>query len=356
MKKQVIALVCTAALLAGCGTSASTPGTYTVTLEGNGTTGYEWTYTMSEEGIVKETAADSKYEGSDGMTGAPSTYTWTFEALKEGTVTLTYEYARSWETVEPAETNTYTLTVDKDLQISAVVSTAAPSTALPDVSPEAASLADGEGILCEINGGIISFSGGFTTGYDWSSYFISDDAEDIVSISDYDFSKGNSQMNVDGATYNYTVTGLKAGTAEIGFLYSDVSDGTIGNNYRIKCTVADDLSVTCEDITNTPDYSIDGNVITLAGNPTTGYDWTAYYVTAADEDYLSISDAEYTSDSTDRDGAGGIYQFTLTGKQAGTANIGFSYHQSFTADSLVYDIQFACTIGSDLSVSCEKLN
>ncbi|MDR2630044.1 MAG: protease inhibitor I42 family protein [Spirochaetaceae bacterium] len=91
----------------------------TIELAGNPTTGYSWTYTMGQEGIVREVLAE--YRGAagsgdspEGSVGRGGVFVFVFEGLKPGTVELRFTYARPWESnVEPAKTKTFILTVNR---------------------------------------------------------------------------------------------------------------------------------------------------------------------------------------------------------------------------------------------------
>lgn len=77
-----------------------------VSLEANATTGYEWTFTLSDEGMLdcvsEEYLAD---ESPEGMVGTGGTYIATFRPAMNGAgwVTITFSYARPWETDEEPE-------------------------------------------------------------------------------------------------------------------------------------------------------------------------------------------------------------------------------------------------------------
>jgi inhibitor of cysteine peptidase len=86
----------------------------TVTLGSNPTTGFQWL----EEAQISDTTVlkqiDHEYIGPESEPppppGTPGQEVWKFEALKEGTATVSLEYSRPWEGGEKAEW-TYTLTV-----------------------------------------------------------------------------------------------------------------------------------------------------------------------------------------------------------------------------------------------------
>lgn len=91
---------------------------YKIELESNPSTGYSWNYSASEEGIVKLVNEKYNEPTNENMVGVPGTQVYQFKGLKEGTVILTFTYARSWETdVAPVDIKTYTLKVDKNLKI-----------------------------------------------------------------------------------------------------------------------------------------------------------------------------------------------------------------------------------------------
>ena len=80
----------------------------TVSLEANETTGYSWSYAISDEELLvcdgEEYIGD---EGAEGMVGTGGTYVAKFSPTTKGAgwVTITFSYARPWETAEePMET------------------------------------------------------------------------------------------------------------------------------------------------------------------------------------------------------------------------------------------------------------
>lgn len=73
---------------------------FTIRLEGNPSTGYNWDFqTGFDTNLVKfiksETVSTSKDEN---IVGAPSIFSWSFTALKEGKTEATLVYKRQWET------------------------------------------------------------------------------------------------------------------------------------------------------------------------------------------------------------------------------------------------------------------
>lgn len=86
--------------------------TFTIALDANATTGYNWSQTINDTDVVAY--VDNAYiaEARDPqVVGGGGTDTFTFKAVGKGTTTITLAYARPWESVPPAETRTITVTV-----------------------------------------------------------------------------------------------------------------------------------------------------------------------------------------------------------------------------------------------------
>ncbi|NLE65969.1 MAG: protease inhibitor I42 family protein [Lentisphaerae bacterium] len=80
---------------------------FTIRLEANATTGYQWALKNIKAQDVC-LLLSSEYEPSDsGLAGAGGFQVWTFAALERGDATLEFEYLRPWETgAEPAQKHT----------------------------------------------------------------------------------------------------------------------------------------------------------------------------------------------------------------------------------------------------------
>ena len=89
-------------------------GSLTVTLCSNPTTGFQWVEEaqISDTGVLKQIQHEfiSPESEPPPPPGTPGQQVWTFEALKEGTSTISMEYSRPWEGGEKGEW-TYTLMV-----------------------------------------------------------------------------------------------------------------------------------------------------------------------------------------------------------------------------------------------------
>ncbi|MCL2806709.1 MAG: protease inhibitor I42 family protein [Coriobacteriia bacterium] len=117
MKKGLLLLVvamCAAGLPAGCITSLGHDRAV-VKLNGNPTTGYNWSHSITPEGIVELESVDYKQDrASSQMTGVGGTFTFTFVALNQGNAEIIFAYEREWEDQPPVNTAVYRATVDAD--------------------------------------------------------------------------------------------------------------------------------------------------------------------------------------------------------------------------------------------------
>ena len=87
-------------------------GSLKVTLGSNPTTGFQWSENATNFSAfiaIKQVSHEYVAPNSQQL-GAAGKEVWTFEALKEGTTTISMEYSRPWEGGEKAEW-TYKLTV-----------------------------------------------------------------------------------------------------------------------------------------------------------------------------------------------------------------------------------------------------
>lgn len=85
--------------------------TFKISLEENGSTGYQWDYVISDADAAKLISVDS-YCFTPNAVGTPTQKVWTFKAVKSGKHTVQFTYRRPWETdVEPLETVKYDIYV-----------------------------------------------------------------------------------------------------------------------------------------------------------------------------------------------------------------------------------------------------
>ena len=85
--------------------------------------------------------------------------------------------------------------------------------------------------------------------------------------------------------------------------------------------------------------------LTIAGNPTTGYQWTADLSDASAGLLEQIGEPVYRPDVTDEDvvGSGGIYTFTFKAVAAGDATLRLVYERSFEDVDPIQTFEVALT-------------
>ena len=92
------------------------PNPIVIELEANPSTGYTWS-TMTEGSSVSLTKVEDITTGNDKLlVGAPITQRYTFEVRDIGTTTVTYEYARMWESKAPLHRIVYVITVNENFE------------------------------------------------------------------------------------------------------------------------------------------------------------------------------------------------------------------------------------------------
>jgi len=94
------------------GFEIDTGDSFTVALCSNQTTGFQWSESaqIDDETIVEQTNHKFISPEEQQIVGAAGQEVWTFQALQEGTTTISMEYRRPWEDTEEAEW-TFTLTL-----------------------------------------------------------------------------------------------------------------------------------------------------------------------------------------------------------------------------------------------------
>lgn len=86
-------------------------------LRGNITTGYEWTVAIDGDAVALTRDEYVSDPADPGVAGVGGTHYFAFAAAKPGTATLTFTYARPWETNGPIETRVAVVEVAQDLSV-----------------------------------------------------------------------------------------------------------------------------------------------------------------------------------------------------------------------------------------------
>ena len=92
------------------------PAPIVIEVVANPSTGYSWS-TMTEGNSVSLSRVEDVTTGNDKMlVGTPITQRYTFEVKDIGTTTVTFEYARMWESKAPLRRTVYVITVDENFE------------------------------------------------------------------------------------------------------------------------------------------------------------------------------------------------------------------------------------------------
>lgn len=96
--------------------------TITISLPANPSTGYSWTYEMSEDDILcEELTKFIPARGGDTAIGKGGKQVWVFRAENPGSVAITFTYKRPWKNGSASfDSVTYYYAVDSNLAITKV--------------------------------------------------------------------------------------------------------------------------------------------------------------------------------------------------------------------------------------------
>ena len=106
--------------------AGNAPENPVVILSANPTTGYTWAVEIADEAVVSVTD-DGIAPDSEELTGAGGMQRFELVGKAQGYTTVTFVYARSWETEEePVYKLVYDLSVDADLKVIVAATTFIP--------------------------------------------------------------------------------------------------------------------------------------------------------------------------------------------------------------------------------------
>ena len=229
-------------LAAGSALASGGDAIYAVVFRENATTGYMWSYVNSDDSIL---AVDDQGSAAaeDQMPGAGSVHTWVISAVAQGSATVTFTYARSWESDESDPVIVYSFAVGEDLipQLQSV-------SGLPEkYMPEYA---------------VVQLTGNATTGYTWTA---SMDAEDVLAP-DRDFYTADTAaegMVGTGGVHTFVFSASGPGEVTVTFAYarSFETDQEPAATVTVAYSVDDQLNVTQTSVGGAYDeYAVDVDV------------------------------------------------------------------------------------------------
>lgn len=94
--------------------------TVTFCFYSNPSTGYAWTAETDGDCVLLTGDEFRQTPGTENLAGAGGKQYYTFKAVKEGTATIVFTYARSWEKTEYDRTVTAVINVDSSLKVTVV--------------------------------------------------------------------------------------------------------------------------------------------------------------------------------------------------------------------------------------------
>jgi len=182
-----------------------------------------------------------------------------------------------------------------------------------------------------------------TTGYGWTML----ESEGLVVKDEYKATPVPEGWTGGGGCQYYTITAEKAGTYTFKAVYERPWETDVDPIYTMTQTLefseagSDDpegdvmLTVQFDGVVNPKA----GEVVKIctAGNPTTGYYWTAESETG-----LTVIEDDYITDNTGLVGAGGTYVWYVTAEKAGTYQFGATCQRSGEdpANMFFFDLTF----------------
>ena len=188
----------------------------------NPSTGYGWTLTANQTGLLNEVANDIT---TPGLPGAPGVQIWSFEGNQAGLVSLNFIYARSFEDNSTVEDLTYVIEVKDDM-----------SMIIFSVSSPYVDILRSKETTLENNSTALKlvFGSNPTTGYDWT---VSVTPAGVLNMTKDDFNAPTTGLVGASGTHIFEFEGLKAGSANVtlNYLRSFEAGSTIENAvYGIK--------------------------------------------------------------------------------------------------------------------------
>ncbi|MGN0537535.1 MAG: protease inhibitor I42 family protein [Acutalibacteraceae bacterium] len=275
---------------------------YTINLKGNATTGYTWNYSVDKEEIIKEEV--NKYtpdKAEEGMVGTGGTQTYSFKGVKEGNVTVTFKYAKSWEDNSTIETKTVKLHVDANGNISKV----------------------------QDKTYTINLDANATTGYTWT-YTVNKEGIVKETANEYTPNKTEGDVAGTGGVQTYSFEGVKKGNVILIFKYMKADSDEIAQTKKITLYVDDNGNIT-------EMRKIDGNQYEVALTTLSEANWV---YSVDNEGVVEKVLDEYIPNGAGSKGLSGMHTFVFKGVSEGDVTITFkSSHKTSSDDQITSSSQ-----------------
>ena len=224
--RRAILLTLIIAIMLPCAAAAEETAGYFVSFLENQTTGYVWSYSISDETVLAVT--DNGYqamESNDGLVGSGGTHDWTITGLAAGDASVSFYYSWAWEEelADPQVVYTFSVDASGDLTLDSV-----------EGMPE----------QYMSNTAIVQLRENPTTGYAWE---LSVEPAGILSV----MSVGNEADDTDtetvgsGGMHTFVVQGMAPGTAVLtcNYIRSFEADDTPAATLNLTYMIDDALTV-----------------------------------------------------------------------------------------------------------------
>ena len=131
--KQLLSVLLACALLCGAALAeTASPESYGITLVENATTGYLWSYAVSDETVLSVIDGEQA-AGDESLAGAPGTHSFSVVGVAAGEASVTFTYSQPWDGGETGESFIFTFAVDEALQITILDTQSNPGESDPDL-------------------------------------------------------------------------------------------------------------------------------------------------------------------------------------------------------------------------------
>lgn len=131
--KKAISVLLACALLGSAALAETAPAaSVDITLTENATTGYLWSYSVSDEAVLTVTDT-GQTAGDEALVGAPGTHSFRITGAAAGDASVAFVYSQPWEGGGTGDSFTYAFTVDENLNVALTNPRGVPETSMPDL-------------------------------------------------------------------------------------------------------------------------------------------------------------------------------------------------------------------------------
>ena len=131
--KQLLSVLLACTLLCGAALAeTASPESCDITLVENATTGYLWSYAVSDETVLSVIDGEQA-AGDESLAGAPGTHSFSVVGVGAGEASVTFTYSQPWDGGGTGESFIFTFTVDEALHVAILDTQSNPGESDPDL-------------------------------------------------------------------------------------------------------------------------------------------------------------------------------------------------------------------------------